>query len=581
MTLAARGASTGIERLSGAAVSVLALLIVLGPTKARAQYALSPSLSDLGLRGDAAASAAQDSESAPASNDQDNDDDDNAANPAGASPTSPSGAESPQTSSSGSESSLTQQSQTNAASGSPPAANYGKPKPPPDPTLNYPGQPKTNYSGQPEAFDNPLPDLQPYESAPMLRLRGGPPDDSDGGSPAANYAILPVDKKKKPPTPDPDPYAQLGVDLGSMRMTPYVETDTGFDSNPQRTTTGAQGSPILRGEVGLGATSLWSSNQLTANLEAGYSDYLKDPDASRPDGAGTVDLRIDATKQTALDFELRGVLSTQQPGSPGLNSTLIGQPLVLTYGGTAGVTETMSRLTLGLHGLIDRYDYQNGELSNGTVDPLSGENYTDYTVQARSAYEITPGLAPFTEVDADTRIHDQMVDPSGFERDSTGIVGQVGTTFEFSQLLTGSASGGYLERDYQDPRLGSLLTPVFNSSLVWTATPLTTLTLKSTTTVNETTVNDASSEVSRNVSLNVSHALLRNLTLTGLASYQVNTYPGADITEHDYLGQFGIQYSLTRWLMLKGTYTHERLLSTNPGSSFVDDMFLLGLRLQP
>ena len=74
----------------------------------------------------------------------------------------------------------------------------------------------------------------------------------------------------------------LGVDVGLLRLTPYVETDVGFDSNPQRISTDKKGSPVLRGEVGVAETSLWNTNQLTTNLEAGYSDYLKEPSASRP-----------------------------------------------------------------------------------------------------------------------------------------------------------------------------------------------------------------------------------------------------------------------------------------------------------
>ena len=293
-----------------------------------------------------------------------------------------------------------------------------------------------------------------------------------------------------------------------------------------------------------------------------------------------MDLRVDASKLTALDFELRGTLSTQQPGAPGISSSLEGRPLVVTTGTTAGVTQTFSRLTLGLHGLIDRAVYQDGRLSDGTIDRLSSENYTDYTIQGRAGYEITPGVIPFTELDVDTRRHDQTLDAAGYARSSNGVAGQIGTTFEFTRLLTGSFAGGYLERTYQDARLGVLTGPTFNSSLAWSVTPLTTVTLKGVTTIDETTVTNASGEVSRLVSLGVSHALLRNLTLTGLASYQVNTYPGSNIVEHDYLGTVGVEYSLTRSLVVKGTFTHERLLSTTPGSDYTANTLLVGLRLQ-
>jgi hypothetical protein len=312
----------------------------------------------------------------------------------------------------------------------------------------------------------------------------------------------------------------------------------------------------------------------------GYYDYLSDKDANRPVGSGKADLRLDATKETALDFEMRGTLDSQRPGSPGVSSTVQGRPLVLGVGGTAGVTETLSRWTLGLHGTIDREDYENGFLADGTVVPLASENYVDYGLQARAAYAITPGFSPFVEVDVDTRKLDQSVDYLGYARNSNGVAGQLGSTFELSRILTGTLSGGYLERTYADPRLGTVNAPTFNSALVWAATPLTTLTLTGVTTVGQTTVANASGELSRTVSLGVSHALLRNLTLTGLASYTTNNYVGANIYERDYLATLGFQYSLTRSVVLKGTFTHERLDSSLAGSSYTDNTVMFGVKLQ-
>ena len=452
------------------------------------------------------------------------------------------------------------------------AANYGKPRPQPDPRLAYPGRPKI--------FAHPLPPLQPYATAPALRPHGGPLPGPADENPPPTIAQTPSAPVKPRPKVETDPYAPLGIDAGSLRLDPYIELDAGYDSNPDRTQTGAKGSAFLHGETGLTATSLWSRHQLTAELRAGYYDYLSTPDANRPEGDGKIDLRLDATRNTTLDFEARGTLDTQRPGSPGVAATVQGRPLVVGFGATAGATRTVGRVSLGLHGTIDREAYQDGRLADGTIVPLSSENYVDYGLQARAGYEITPGLKPFVEADLDTRRHDQMVDSSGFARNSNGIAGQIGSTFELSRILTGTLSGGYLQRRYADARLGTLSGPTFNSALVWAATPLTTLTLTGVTTIGETTVANASGEVSRIVSLGVSHALLRNLTLTGLASYGTNTYQGVSILEKDYLATLGFKYSLTRSVVLNGTFTHVGLVSTLAGSSYTDDMVMLGVRLQ-
>ena len=457
-----------------------------------------------------------------------------------------------------------------ASSASP--ANYGKPKPAADPSASYAGRPKS--------FAHALPPLDRYPTAASAKVRPGAPTSVADADPPPTVAQLPSIPKKPKPKPLSDPYAPLGINVGALRLDPFVEVDSGYDSNPDRVQSGAKPSAFLHGQTGLTASSDWNGNTLNADLRGGYYDYLSDSNANRPEGSGKIDLDLDATRLTVLDFELRGSLDTQRPGSPGVASTVQGRPLETGYGATAGVTKTFARLSLGLHGVIDRETYQDGRLADGTIVPLSSENYTDYGIQARAAYAVTPGAIPFIETDLDTRKHDQLVDYYGYERDSNGVALKLGTTFELSRILTGTLSGGYVDRLYQDPRLAPLKGPTFDSALVWAATPLTTVTLKAATTIGETTVPGASGELSRAISLGVSHALLRNLTLTGLASYGTNSYQGAGIFERDYLATLGFNYSLTRSVVLTGTFTHERLDSTAPGASFTDTLAMVGIKLQ-
>ena len=98
----------------------------------------------------------------------------------------------------------------------------------------------------------------------------------------------------------------------------------------------------------------------------------------------------------------------------------------------------------------------------------------------RASYEVFPGVRPFVEVGADTRKHDLQFDRNGYQRDSQAITPKVGSTFEITRKLTGEVSVGYLTRRYQDPNLLDLRGMVFDASLKWEATGLTTATLTAT-----------------------------------------------------------------------------------------------------
>ena len=95
----------------------------------------------------------------------------------------------------------------------------------------------------------------------------------------------------------------------------------------------------------------------------------------------------------------------------------------------------------------------------------------------RASYEVFPGVKPFVEVGADTRKHELQFDRDGYQRDSQAFTPKVGTTFEITRKLTGEISVGYLMRHYQDPDLQDLRGVIFDASLKWEATGLTTATL--------------------------------------------------------------------------------------------------------
>ena len=451
--------------------------------------------------------------------------------------------------------------------------NYGRPAPRPDPRLKYAGRPK-----QPK---RPLPPLVPYPTSAQARQRPVQPLLPELASqPSPNVAVAPPIPRKAPPKVEADPFAPVGIGVGGLRLTPYVEVDSGYDTNPNLATSATRGSWTLRGETGFALKSEWSTHELTGSGAFGYTKYFSQPDADRPDGQSKFNLKVNVDRDTIADFEIRGSLTTQRPGTPGVGANVTNRPIIASFGATAGATRDVGTLQLGLHGLIDRTDYQDGALSNGASVPLSYDNFTAYGLQPRIAYQITPGIIPFIEGTIDTRKRDNAIDLLGFARDSNGVSARFGSTFELSRVLTGQIAGGYAQRNYADRRLSSIGAPTIDASLAWVATPLTTVTLKGATTINETTVTGSSGYVNHTGSLQLDHMLMRNLTLSAVGSYGVNDYNGVSLKETTYSAGLKAQYNVTRSLVFTGSFTHTRLDSTASGADYTANVFLLGLKLQ-
>ena len=122
--------------------------------------------------------------------------------------------------------------------------------------------------------------------------------------------------------------------------------------------------------------------------------------------------------------------------------------------------------------------------------------------------------------------------------------------------------------------------PTIDAALIWTASPLTTVSLVGTTALNETTVTGSSGTLTRGVTLSVAHALMRNFTLTGAVSYQNADYQGTSQRETTWGASLKADYNLTRSVVIRSSFTHQRLQSSVPGSDYTANTVLLGLRFQ-
>ena len=462
------------------------------------------------------------------------------------------------------------------------AANYGKPRP-------FKPKPKSNK--KPNA--HPLPELAPYPTSAEARRKnklGLRTDTIDPAllTPAPTTAMpAPIPAHPKP-KPDLDPFAPIGFDAGPLRAHAYAETDFGYNSNPNQASPGTanlRGSSFLREEMGLSGVSDWSNNSFVGNMRLGYDEFFRTPSANAPDGDGKFLARIDVARDTKINIDGNYMLSTQYQTSPnlynnGASTQLASRPLIATYGGGLGVSQDFNRIELTLRGSFERNYWADAHFANGSTQYLSRDSYDDYGLSLKASYAATPDVQPFVLAAVDDRIHDAEFGSTGYARNNTGVAVTAGSTFLFTHLLTGSASGGYEDRSYQDPRLANLRGPIFDISLIWTPTPLTKVTLRSLTTLYETTVPAASGEISRSTSLEIAHALRRDLTITASGSVEFDTYPGYPLNQTYYTAGLKAEYKLTRAIVLKGAYMWQRMISNQQGSDFTANILTVGLRLQ-
>jgi hypothetical protein len=454
---------------------------------------------------------------------------------------------------------------------------------------------------------------KPYPGTPKPKLPPGP-GNFVAVPPPPPLSVPPSSTANKPPIApamagrvdgqparrrlkrDDDPFGAVGNYVGGFLVKSAVELSGGYDTNPGRFNT-PKGSAFYMVSPEFVAASDWERHSLIADLRGSFTGYertfppgidnLGQPIVSpvptnvdRPDFTGKLDGRLDVTHDTRVNSELRLRIGTDNPGSPNIQAGLARYPLYATTGGTAGIEHDFNRLQVSLNGTVDRTTYQDSRLTDGTSTPNDDRNFNQYGGIGRVSYDLMPGVKPFAEVEADTRVHDTRFDRNGFQRDSSGGYAKAGTSFEFTRLLTGEASIGYAARSYADPRLNQLTGLLTSASLVWSATPLTTAKFISVTSVDESTLAGVSGVLTRTYTFEVDHDFRRWLGAVGRFTYGTQDYQGSTRSDEIYSISGDLVYKLTREFQIKAQVRRDILSSNIPGAGSASTVVMLGVRLQ-
>jgi hypothetical protein len=446
----------------------------------------------------------------------------------------------------------------------------------------YPGAPKPKRPAGPGSAVAVLP-------APPLTI---PPSSTANKPPVPPAMAGTVDGQplRRRLKPDDDPFGAVGIYAGSFLVKSAVELSGGYDSNPGRFTS-PRGSAFYMVAPELLAASDWTRHSLVVDLRGsftGYGSTFPSPSGQisgvptsvdRPDFTGKIDGRLDVDTDTRVNSELRLRVATDNPGSPNIQAGLSKYPLYADVGGSLGVEQDFNRLRLTATGNVDRTAYQNSQLTDGESTTNDDRNFNQYGGVGRVSYDLLPGLRPFGEIEADSRVHDTQFDRNGFARDSDGGYAKAGTTFEFTRLLTGEASIGYALRTYTDPRLQDLTGLLTSASLVWAATPLTTVKFIANTSIDETTLPGVAGVLTHTYTAEVDHDFRRWLTAVGKFTWGTLDYQG---TRLDKLTSVSgdLIYKLNREFQVKAEVRRDILDSNVSGGSSASTVVMLGVRLQ-
>lgn len=422
--------------------------------------------------------------------------------------------------------------------------------------------------------------VRPLPAAPVLppSRPADPLTTASVGPPYAPPYATPA--RVKPKSPEIDPYEPLGLRTGAFILRPAIDISGGYDSNPGRDALKPKGSPFYVIAPELDAKSDWERHEFRAKLRGSYTDYGEKSSLNRPFFESVLDGRIDVTKQTRVELQNRFQYSADMPGSPNFKADVAKLTPFTNVGGTAGLFHRFNRLEIGGKFSVDRTRYDESELTDGSTASNEDRNFYAYGLELRGSYEMTPGIKPFVSVTGDKRVYDLAKDSFGIGRDSTGLTPRLGTSFELSRILTGEASVGFMQRDYEDPKLKNFSGFVADASLIWSVTALTKATLTARTSVYESTDPEVSGVLARDFGVEVNHAFRTWLIGTAKIGYGLDDYAGISRVDRRFTAAAGLTYKMNRNVQLKGEVRREQRFSDVADQDYTANIVTFGLRLQ-
>lgn len=352
-------------------------------------------------------------------------------------------------------------------------------------------------------------------------------------------------------------YDAAGIRAGGFIVYPSASVRGSYDDNIYATPTNETDDFITTLSAGVAVNSTWSRHALNLSGRISQDLYADNSDEDRLDWNIGGDGTIDVTSMTSLSGGLSYAQLHEDRGDPS-SPAAADEPIEYNlFTANGAISQDFARLTATLGGEYRDYDYDDGRTSTGVLIDQDFRDREEFIERLRIAYSVSPDTNVYVEGQLDQREYDQKPPVVAVNRDSDGWQVVVGSEFRLTNLAQGGVYVGYQEREYDSAAFANTDGLAYGADVEWYVTPLTTVTFNASQSVEETSVAGSSGYDRQSFGVDVDHELLRNVILSGGASYGNNDFNSSP-REDDLIGAHaGVLYLLNRNFDIGLRYTFE------------------------
>jgi hypothetical protein len=357
-------------------------------------------------------------------------------------------------------------------------------------------------------------------------------------------------------------YDALGIPVSTFLMYPRLNVITGYNDNLFATETNSQGSVFAQIQPSVSLRSQWSQHELDLTTHASINRFFDHDSENTEDYGAQLFGRLDVLASTKLNGGVSYDLETEPREAETATRNTIAPVQYGLWTAQASGSRQFNRLQVSLSGTWDSYNYINGVDGNGNVVDEHFRNVQDMGETLRADYALSPDTALFVSGNLNQHMYSVQppLVPNNFNSHGYEVLG--GVNFQVTSLMTGEVGIGYFQQDFPHVLNQDLGGFALHGTLQWFPTELTTVTLKVNRLVQDSAIQFSSGYVDTGGLLEVDHELRYNVILSGLFSYNHDSYQGLDRTDERWTAGIGAKYLFTREVGVGLNFNHDSQVSS-------------------
>jgi len=379
-------------------------------------------------------------------------------------------------------------------------------------------------------------------------------------------------------------YDALGIPVSAFLLYPRLNVVTGYNDNIFAGDTNIKGAGFVQLQPSASLRSQWSQHELDLTTHASINRYFNQGSEDTDDYGAALNGRLDVLTSTKITGGGSYDLETEPREAETSARNTLNPVQFGLWTAQLSASRQFNRLQVSLSGTFDSYNYINGRAPNNTAIIIDEHyrNVQDFGETLRADYALSPDTAIF--VSGNINQHNYSVQPPlvpfNFNSHGSEILG--GVNFQITSLVTGEVGIGYYQQEFPHIVNQDLAGFAIHGTVQWFPTELTTVTVKVNRLVQDSAIQTSAGYVDTGGQVEVDHELRYNVILSGLFSYNHDSYQGLDRQDDRWTAGIGAKYLFTREVGLGLNFNHDSQVSggANRFINFDINRVMLNLVLQ-